>query len=134
MEDFVTRCGRKFGKSTKCAQIADVNVFAADGNPLGCRCNEHFKSDFSRRPGITTTQIVHDWNKVLGILEPLVGKVVVSKWHDRVLRIKFLKKENMTLMCQDARYDGTGKNKSHAKWFALYSKEITEVLPVLTEA
>ena len=126
MEDFITRCDKKFGRNSKCGQIATVKIFQKiqnKGTSSKCRCSKHssgIKTDESS--GISVVQIVHDWGKVNSILEPLVGKIIYSKWHRRELLIKYIKRESMIFMCQDPRFDETTTNKNHGKWQALYAK------------
>lgn len=123
MEDFVTRCNKRFGKHSKCGQIATLRIVQASDTQ--CRCDKHsqgFPKEAKHIP------IIHDWEKINTTLASLVGKVIYSTWHRRELKVQYVKRSSMLLMCQDARYDGASKNKNHARWFAVYAKEITNII------
>lgn len=129
MEDFVTRCDKKMGRHSKCAQIAAVRVIRTDDKGqkhVRCCCARHSSGiKHNNDQGITLEIIHHDWAKIHAVLQPLVGKTIYSKWHRRELIVKYVKNESMILMCQDSRYGKAIEEK--AQWCAVYAKEITEV-------
>lgn len=122
INDLVTRCDKKMGRSSTCGQIATVKIFQKDVKDkvhTKCRCAIHSSGiKHNNELKISLEAITHEWPKIHAILQPLIGKTIYSKWHRKDLIVKYIKYETMLLMCQDSNY---------RKWYAVYAKEITEI-------
>lgn len=119
MEDFVIRCSEKFSRTSRCGGIASFEITVQKGSNKNVKrcCNNCLKK--YEKQFVAIAAIIQDWPKIHTTLSPLVNKIIYSKWHRREFKVKYIKHENMLLMCQDVR--------GGDRWFAVYAKEITAI-------